>query len=60
MLDRARIKGARYRAVDEDVEMDSRGFWKRVRGEDLVSLKDLKNKDRRIVVFEIIYLKGDQ
>ena len=54
VLKKARLKGARYLAVDEDAEKDSPGFWKKVRKEDIVSVKEFKKKDRRITVFEIL------
>jgi hypothetical protein len=54
VLKKARIRGARYLAVDEEVEKASPGFWKKVREEDVVSLKEFQKKDRRVAVFEIL------
>ncbi len=60
VLEKARSRGARYLAVDEDAEKDSPGFWKRVREEDIVSLKEFKKKDRRLTIFKVLYPRGNQ
>jgi 4-amino-4-deoxy-L-arabinose transferase-like glycosyltransferase len=57
ILREARSKNVRYLAVDEDIEKDSPGFLEKSKQGDLVSVFDLKRKDRRIVVFEIVYPK---
>ncbi len=54
ILKKARLRGARYLAVDEDVEKDSPGFWKKMRKEDIVPLKVFRKKDRSLAVFEIL------
>lgn len=57
ILKEARSKNVRYLAIDEDIEKDSPGFLEKSKQGDLVSVFDLKRKDRRIVVFEIVYPK---
>ena len=57
ILREARSKNVRYLAIDEDIEKDSPGFLEKSKQGDLVSVFDLKRKDRRIMVFEIVYPK---
>jgi len=57
ILKEARSKNVRYLAIDEEIEEDSPGFLEKSKQGDLVSVFDLKRKDRRIVVFEIVYPK---
>jgi 4-amino-4-deoxy-L-arabinose transferase-like glycosyltransferase len=57
ILKEARSKDIRYLVIDEDVEKDSPGFLEKSKQGDLVPVFDLKRKDRRIVVFEIVYPK---
>ncbi len=54
----ARSNGAKYLIIDDHIEKDSPGFWRNLKGEDLVLLKDLKREDQRMVVFEIVYPRG--
>jgi hypothetical protein len=51
----AHSNGVRYLIIDEDIEKDSTAFWDKLKGKELIFLKDLKKKDQRMVVFEIVY-----
>jgi len=51
----ARSKEVRYLILDDSIEKDSPGFSEKIKGEDLILLKEFKDKDRRMVVFEIVY-----
>jgi hypothetical protein len=57
ILREARSQKVQYLAIDEDIEKDSPGFMEKSKQGDLVSVFDLKRKDRRIMVFEIVYPK---
>ena len=46
---------ARYLVIDRSIEKDSPGFLGKIREEDLILLKEFKDQDRRMVVFEIVY-----
>lgn len=48
-------KGVKYLIIDGNIEKDSPGFWGKIKEEDLILIKDFKDKDRRRVVFEIVY-----
>jgi hypothetical protein len=55
IIGEARAKGVRYLAVEEDVEKASPGFWEKINEEDLIFLREFKNKDQRMTIFEIVY-----
>jgi 4-amino-4-deoxy-L-arabinose transferase-like glycosyltransferase len=55
ILQVARSNGVRYLIIDEEIEKDSPGFWDKLKGKELIFLKDLKKNDQRMVVFEIVY-----
>jgi len=55
ILKDARSKGVKYLIIDGNIEKDSPGFWGKIKEEDLILIKDFKDKDRRMVVFEIVY-----
>ena len=56
ILSEARSKGVRYLIIDRSIEKDSPGFSEKIKKEDLILLKEFQdNKDRRMVVFEILY-----
>jgi hypothetical protein len=56
ILSEARSKGVRYLIIDRSIEKDSPGFSEKIKKEDLILVKEFKdNKDRRMVVFEILY-----
>ena len=55
ILKDARSKGVQYLIIDGNIEEDSPGFWGKIKEEDLILIKDFKDKDRRMVVFEIVY-----
>jgi len=57
ILREARSQKVQYLAIDEDIEKDSPGFMEKSKQGDLVSVFDLKRKNRRIMVFEIVYPK---
>ncbi len=42
----ARSNGVRYIAIDEKIEEDSPGFLNKIKGEDLIMLKEWKKRDR--------------
>jgi Dolichyl-phosphate-mannose-protein mannosyltransferase len=58
ILRAARSNGAKYLIIDDHIEKDSPGFWRNLKGEDLVLLKDLKREGQRMAVFEIVYPQG--
>jgi len=51
----ARSTKARYLIIDGSIEKDSPGFLGKIKEEDLILIKDLKDKNRRMVIFEIVY-----
>lgn len=51
----ARSKGIQYLVLDEGIEKERPGFWGQIKEKDLILLKDLKMKDRRVAIFKIIY-----
>ncbi len=55
ILEIARSNGVKYLVIDEDIDQSSPGFWKNLKEEDLILLKDLKRKDQRMAVFEVVY-----
>ena len=55
----ARSHGVKYLIVDDDIDKNSPGFWKNLKGEDLILLKDLKREDQRMAVFEVVYPQGN-
>jgi 4-amino-4-deoxy-L-arabinose transferase-like glycosyltransferase len=57
MMGDARSKGVRYLLINENIEKISPRFWKKMRREDLVPVKDFKRKDKRITIFEMV--EGD-
>jgi 4-amino-4-deoxy-L-arabinose transferase-like glycosyltransferase len=59
ILKTARSKGVRYLVTDEKIEEDSPRFLEKIRGDDLIEVIDFKRKSRRMVVFEIVYSKGN-
>jgi 4-amino-4-deoxy-L-arabinose transferase-like glycosyltransferase len=56
ILRKARSKEVRYLILDGNIEEDSPGFFEKIKKEDLILLKEFKDKKgRRMVVFEIVY-----
>ena len=55
VLNVARFNEVQYLIIDEDIEQDSPGFLKKMKEEDLILLKDLKTKNRRMAIFKIVY-----
>jgi hypothetical protein len=51
----ARSNKVRYLIIDGSIEEDSPGFWGKIKEEDLIFMKDFRDKDRRMVIFEIVY-----
>ena len=58
ILDSARSRGVRYFVMDDKIEEDSPHFLGKLKEEDLIPLMDLKRKNRRMVIFEIVYPQG--
>ena len=58
IIETARSNGVQYLVIDEKIEEDSPGFWGKLRQGNLVSLLDLRRKNRRMVVFQIEYPQG--
>jgi len=58
IIETARSKGVQYLVIDEMIEEDSPGFWKKLEQGNLVSLLDVKRKNRRLVVLQVDYPKG--
>jgi 4-amino-4-deoxy-L-arabinose transferase-like glycosyltransferase len=58
ILERARFDGATYLIVDENVEKRSPGFWGKLDEKDLILIKEIRKKNWRMVIFEIVYPKG--
>ncbi len=56
----ARSHGVEYLVVDDNIDQDSPGFWKNLKEEDLILLKDLKRGDQRMAVFEVVYPQGNK
>jgi 4-amino-4-deoxy-L-arabinose transferase-like glycosyltransferase len=54
ILNSAHANGVRYLLIDEEIEKISPGFLEKLRGDDLILIKDMKKKDRRIEIFEIV------
>ena len=54
IIGEARAKGVRYLAVEEDIEKVSPRFWKVLRREDIVPVKEFERKDQREIVFELV------
>ncbi len=59
VLRTARSMGVRYLVTDERTEEDSPRFLEKVRGDDLIQVIDFKRKGQRMVVFELVYPKGN-
>ena len=57
ILEKARSDGAKYLVVDEDFEKRSPGFWGKLDEKDLILINDIREKKRRMVIFEIVYAK---
>jgi 4-amino-4-deoxy-L-arabinose transferase-like glycosyltransferase len=57
ILEKARSDGAKYLVVDEDIEKRSPGFWGKLDEKDLILINDIREKKRRMVIFEIVYAK---
>jgi len=51
----ARASGVKYLVLDEDIEEYSPGIWGKLNEKDLILLKDMKRKQWRMVIFEIVY-----
>ncbi len=56
----ARSQAVKYLVVDEDIDKYSPDFWKNLKGEDLILLKDLKRGRQRMAVFEVVYPQGNR
>jgi 4-amino-4-deoxy-L-arabinose transferase-like glycosyltransferase len=57
ILEIARSDGVKYLVVDEDIEKRSPGFWGKLDEKDLILINDIREKKRRMVIFEIVYAK---
>jgi 4-amino-4-deoxy-L-arabinose transferase-like glycosyltransferase len=55
ILNVARSNKVRYLIIDRSIEKDSPGFLEKIKEEDLIPLREFKDEDRRMVVFEIVY-----
>ncbi len=56
----ARSRAVKFLVVDEDIDKYSPDFWKNLKGEDLILLKDLKRGRQRMAVFEVVYPQGNR
>jgi hypothetical protein len=54
VLREARLKEVRYLVVDDEIESLSPGFWKDLKREDLVPVKEFRKNDQRIIIFELV------
>ena len=59
ILTAARSKEVQYLIVDESIEKDSPDFWGKSKEGKLIQMAEWKGKDRRLVLFQVIYPKGD-
>jgi len=57
ILKTARSIGIQYLIIDESIEKDSPYFWRKLKGEDLILLKEFKKENRKMLIFEIVYSK---
>jgi 4-amino-4-deoxy-L-arabinose transferase-like glycosyltransferase len=58
ILSLARSKKVRYLVIDESIVRDSPGFLEKINEKDLILLKEFKDKDRSMVIFEVVYPEG--
>jgi len=58
ILKEARSQEVRYLMIDEKIEKDSPGFLGKVKKDDLTFIRDFKRKNRNMVIFEVVYPKG--
>lgn len=58
ILREARSQRVRYLVIDEKIEKDSPGFLGKITKDDLTLIRDFKRKERTMVVFEVVYPKG--
>ena len=55
ILETARSNKIQYMIIDESIEKESPGFWRNIKKEDLMLLKDWKHKTQSLVIFKIVY-----
>ena len=55
ILKDGRSNGVKYLIIDERIEKVSPGFWEKIEDKDLILLKEFRKKNRRMVIFEIVY-----
>ncbi len=55
ILETARSNKIQYIIIDESIEKESPGFWRNIKQEDLMPLKEWKHKTQSLVIFEIVY-----